>query len=106
METRDSDRLVIWGPDGCPMGWVSEFDTVTCQLKTYIREGERFRQGTRWKHPLDYANQATAIKFRPTPAGEMDSIIMTLPGAYATQWEPITGTSLAGSQPNPNAPRL
>jgi hypothetical protein len=92
--------IIVWSPDGHPLSHIFEFDTETCQMMFYPKGINPGDQGS-WKHPLEYVHEAKGIKFRNTPPDAIDSIIMTLPGAYATK-EAFT----PGSQPNPAAPRL
>lgn len=104
-ENDDFSSIIVWGPDRHPLSHIFEFDTETCQMMFYP-QGINIRVGTRqtdWKHPLDYVQQAKDIKIRSTPPDGVDSIIMTLPGAYATKLNPYLGDF---TPPDPDAPRL
>jgi hypothetical protein len=117
--------IVIWAPDGHPLNHVFEFDTESCQIMfypgglryhftdriswrnpiRYVHQAKeikfRFTDRISWRNPIRYVHQAKEIKFRNTPPDGVDSIIMTLPGAYATKWDRSLGL-----EPDPNAPRL
>jgi hypothetical protein len=103
-ENDDFSSIIVWGPDGHPLSHIFEFDTETCQMMFYpIQNINTQHRRLDWKHPLEYVHMAKAVKFRNTPPDAVDSIIMTLPGAYATKLDPYLGDF---STPDPDAPRI